>query len=314
MKFGSVKFFKRLIMVVFLLLVLAPAVLAVVFGTMYGREKKRADWLETVNWAMLNGAEWPEDFDDGGEIAQYMQQLPHNFAIKPSFDYQLAYPELYYNRPEQVPDTPGEKICYLTFDDGPSPVTMQVLKTLKDNGIKATFFVTGPGSVENEEALRQAAREGHAIGVHTYSHDYVQIYGSVENYLADFDAMYRRVVEVTGTPPGIFRFAGGSINAYNAHVYDEIIAEMTRRGFTFYDWNASGEDSVQGGASRSAIVENVLNSAAGRDKLVVLLHDRQDNTTTAAALPDIIEALQQQGYRFETLRAEVPPVTYFYPG
>lgn len=134
----------------------------------------------------------------------------------------------------------------------------------------------------------------------------------MDAFLEDFDAMHSRVLALTGHSSGVFRFAGGSINAYNQNLYNELIAEMTRRGFTFYDWNAAANDAVVGGIGRQQVVENVLNSAAGKDKVVVLMHDRQDNASTASALPEIIEALQGQGYRFAPLTADVKPVTYFY--
>ena len=225
------------------ILIILPTILAIIFGVLFGQQKKRADWLEKVNWSLFNNAAIPEEINNADDIAKYFQNRPSEFVITESFEYQLKYPHLYYDRP--VPRAVSEqKICYLTFDDGPSPVTMQVLKILGDYDIKATFFVTGENSVKNESALLAAAQAGHTIGVHTYSHVYQDIYKSVDDYLDDFEKMYSRVLELTGTPPGVFRFPGGSINAYNRDVYQEIVAEMLRRGFTFYDWNVAADDAV----------------------------------------------------------------------
>ncbi len=312
MKFGSVRFFKRLIVVAGIVLVAAPIILAVTFGILFGQQKKRADFLETVNWALLHNAPVPGELQSTDDLAQYFQNMPEEFVIGASFDYQLKYPELYYDRPATVPD--DGKVCYLTFDDGPSPVTLQLLKTLDDYGIKATFFVTGANSEENTDALLAAARAGHTVAVHTYSHDYPEIYQSVNAYLDDFERMHSRILGLTGASSGIFRFAGGSINGYNQAVYEQIIAEMLRRGFTFFDWNVEGGDAVVGGLTREQIVQNVLNGAVGKDKIVVLMHDRHENATTAAALPLIIDELAAQGYRFEVLSAQVPPITYYYRG
>lgn len=310
MKFGSVQFFKRMIVVLLVVLVVLPTVLAITFGVLFGQQRKRADWLETVNWALLNNAAIPEEIQNADDITKYFQNKPEQFAIKSSFDYQIKYPDLYFDRPAATP-VEG-KICYLTFDDGPSPVTLQVLKILEDYGVKATFFVTGENSVENENALLAAAQAGHTVAVHTYSHVYKDIYQSVDAYLDDFELMHSRILALTGTSPGIFRFPGGSINGYNQGVYQPIIAEMVRRGFTFFDWNVAADDAVVGGLGREEIVQNVLNGAAGKDKIVVLMHDRQENATTAAALGPIIEELQAQGYQFAPLTARVQPITYFY--
>lgn len=310
MKFGSVAFFKRLIVAIFIALVLVPLVLAIVFGIRYGKEKERADWLETVNWALLNTGELPDSLKSADEIAQYMQNIPEEVTLGPSFEYQKAYPELYAHRPEAV-ETEG-KVCYLTFDDGPSPVTLQILKTLGDAGIKASFFVTGENSENNPDVLKAVADAGHTIGVHTYSHNYEEVYASVDAFLADFDKMYQKVVEVTGQHPTVFRFPGGSINKYNTRVYKEIIAEMTRRGFVYYDWNAAASDAVAGGINRADVVSNVLETALEYERAVVLMHDAQNNTSTAAALPDIIEQLKAQGYRFEAITPAVLPVTFNY--
>ncbi len=310
MKFGSVKFFKRLIVTGFILVVVVPALLAVVFGVLFVRQRQRADWLETLNWALLNSTELPVALNDAEQLGQYLQNPPPDFQIGPTFPYQKAYPNLYTNRPETRP--PEGKVCYLTFDDGPSLVTQQNLKTLADYGIQATFFVTGQNSEDNPDILAAAAAAGHTVAVHSYSHAYADIYAGPEAFLADFERMYDTIYNITGTRSGIFRFAGGSINVYNSLVYSDIVAEMTRRGFVFYDWNCAASDAVAGGASRADILQNVLNSAAGQDTLVVLMHDRADNVNTAAALPDIIENLAAQGYRFEALSAEVPPVTYYY--
>lgn len=312
MKLGSVQFFKRMIVTVLLVLIIVPTILAILFGVLYSKQKNRADWLETVNWAMMNSAELPEGIETTDDFTKYLQNKPADFVITPSFEYQILYPDLYFTRPSQILEP--EKVCYLTFDDGPSPVTMQILKVLRDYNIKGTFFVTGPNSVENEETLRLAAQEGHTIGVHTWSHEYEEIYQSVDAYLADFEKMQTRVQEVTGTSSGIFRFPGGSINAYNKDTYEQIIAEMIRRGYTFYDWNVAANDAVKGGVPRQEIIDNVVNGAQGKNKIVVLMHDRHENATTAAALPGIIEKLAAQGYTFAPLSAEITPITYFYQG
>ena len=315
MKFASVRFFKRLIVVVYLLLVLLPLAAAIAFGVLYSKEKQRADALQQATLAEIAQLLQENQSGNGGAALPLddlngLAALASAPLAEPSFPYQALYPHLYARRP--LLQTAEENVCYLTFDDGPSATTLKVLEVLEEKGVKATFFVTGKNSQLNEDALRAAAQAGHTIGVHSFSHDYEKIYSSVEEYLADFEQMYTRILDVTGVAPGVFRFPGGSINAYNQKVYTQIVAEMLRRGFVFYDWNAAGGDAVRGGLTQQQVVNNVMQSASGSKRLVVLLHDRAENMSTAAALPAIIDGLQKRGFRFEALDSSVEPITYLY--
>lgn len=301
MEFGSVRFYKRVIVVTTLVLLAVAVFFAILFGVLYAGQKKRADRLEIKLATTPQATSAPEN--------SLPAEQPAPAASSP-VDYQNLYPHLYANPPAQR--TSEAMVCYLTFDDGPSAVTTQILDTLDTYGIKATFFVTGKASVSDEDVLRDITQRGHTIGVHSYSHDYNAIYASPDAYLADFESMHRRIVEVTGDAPTLFRFPGGSTNAYNFETRDEIIAEMERRGFTFFDWNAAGNDAVAGGLSAAEISGNALASSGGRDRVVLLLHDRADNATTAQALPAVIEGMWARGYRFEPLTNEVEPVTYYY--
>lgn len=308
MKIGSVKFFKVLILAVLALSILVPLVFAIIFGYLYYSQKKLVYIQdENFNQGTLSSefAGNPDNFD--GQHGNYTDILGSS-----AFGYQQLYPDLYtgfsgdWNKKTDV--------CYLTFDDGPSAATLKILDVLDEFDIKATFFVTGKASEANPEILKKISDKGHCIGVHSYSHDYKQIYASVDGFLEDFNRMHNCITDITGVPPEIFRFAGGSVNAFNQKIYPQLVAEMLRRGFVFYDWNAAANDAVNGGISRSNIVENVLSSAAGLDRIIVLMHDRPDNMVTAEALPDIIQELQKQGYKFDKLTNEVEPVTYYYDG
>ena len=224
-------------------------------------------------------------------------------------EYQALYPDLYVEAPEAQYAASG-KVVYLTFDDGPSAVTDSILKTLDKYGIKATFFVVPDGSAASNARLKAIADAGHTIGIHTTSHVYTTIYASVEAYLKDFELAFRRVEAATGIRCEIFRFPGGSVNSYNRGVYQPIIAEMLRRGFTYYDWNASNDDSA-GQTTVSGIVNRAIETTTA-NRAILLCHDAPARTATATALPTIIEKLQAKGYRFEKLDKTVLPVTFAY--
>lgn len=227
-------------------------------------------------------------------------------------EYTKLYPDMYVeNKPAAFREEEGT--IYLTFDDGPSKRTPEVLDILKKYNIKATFFVCGGTSDDAKAMMKRVVDEGHTIAIHSISHDYKKIYADVESYLADFYETYTCVYEATGVKPEIFRFPGGSINNYNRFTYQQIIAEMTRRGFVYYDWDVSGEDAVKG-ADQASIYSNIMNyiSTDGNDRAIVLLHDAADKEDTVAVLPDVIQKLIGYGYKLDKLDNSVKPITFGY--
>lgn len=222
--------------------------------------------------------------------------------------YQSAFPELYSEPP--VLNNPEEKMAYLTFDDGPSARTLEILDILKEHEVKATFFVVTKNC--NPEILRRIVDEGHAIGIHSHSHRYTEIYRSVEDYLVDFQKAYDVIYQATSLRPAIFRFPGGSVNSYNRGIYQELIAEMLRRGFVYYDWNISTLDTVPG-ISPEKIVHHVVSSINGQDSLFILAHDTEDKKNLVKALPEIINLIKANGYAFDKIENSVQPVVFAYP-
>lgn len=195
----------------------------------------------------------------------------------------------------------SKKIAYLTFDDGPSEVTPKILEALREQGIKATFFLIGNAiTKENEELVKEMAQEGHTIGIHTYCHEKNKIYCSAQAYLEDFNKAYKRIYEVTGIKPKIFRFPWGSANNYLAKISNPVIHELESRGFTYFDWNVSAEDSV-GTPTKASILNNIKKDYRRYDNPVILMHDSSINELTANTLPEIIEIIKAGGYTFDTL-------------
>ncbi len=220
------------------------------------------------------------------------------------------YPELYASKPASNEEkTEPEKAVYITFDDGPSAVTEEILEILSEEGIKATFFVIGPNGENTDRRLLRIYEEGHTIGVHSWSHEYSEIYTSVDSFLKDFSVDREWIYSVTGEYCDIFRFPGGSGNsAADKYVMNDIAEEMERRGFVWYDWNADGEDSIHKYISAWEIAQNVFESAEGKDKVVVLLHDSSTRKTTPEALRLIIQKFKDMGYEFGVLTDMAEPI------
>lgn len=226
--------------------------------------------------------------------------------------YQDLYPELY-AQPHQWNSLFQDKAAYLTFDDGPSARTPEVLEILDRYGVKGTFFVVGSDTEQARQWMRDIVAAGHTIGVHSYTHDYEKVYSSVEAYLDDFAQIYDLIRDATGVAPQIFRFPGGSINAYNGQIYQEIVSEMTRRGFVYYDWNRMTGDAVRRTPSAAVLAQNALSDIKSASRIILLAHDSKRYTNMVAALPSIIEGYQAAGFTLEALTPEVRPIIYAYP-
>ena len=198
------------------------------------------------------------------------------------------------------------KTLYLTFDDGPSEEnTPRVLEVLRKRNIKATFFLVGENVERHPEIARKIAAEGHTIGIHCYSHSYSDLYESAESYMEDFERARRAVYQATGVDARIFRFPGGSVNNYNQKVYTEIISEMTKKGYTYYDWNASLEDAVKE-PSPEKLLSNGVQTTLGRNKVILLAHDVVYDTGTI--LDELLDSLPE--YEIKPLSEDVEPIHF----
>jgi len=296
MYFGSVQFFKHLIVTVVLLLIFGLTISTISLAVINKSYKEHISALR---------AELREDTT----VLAQSNAVEESKEISLSIEYQKMYPDMYASLAAETKSVP--KTVYLTFDDGPSSRTVEILDILKKEDIKATFFIIGKEGNRQKELLKRIADEGHTLGIHTYSHIYDSIYESVESFLEDFSKTYHLIYDTTGVKPDVFRFPGGSVNTYNALYYKEIIAEMTRRGFTYYDWNASSGDAVPK-ATANTVLTNTIQSSAGKDRVILLMHDSLGKSYTVAALPGIIEYFKEQGYKFDRLTNDVTPIAFNY--
>ena len=208
---------------------------------------------------------------------------------------------------QPIPAT-GDKVVYLTFDDGPSAYTQRLLDILDKYGVKATFFVTG-ANPSYYDMIGEAHRRGHTIAIHTYSHVYSDIYSSVDNYLADFNKIKDIVVAQTGEEPWLFRFPGGTSNTvsrkYCSGIMTTLAHEMLSRGFVYCDWNVSSGDA-SGSPTEQSVINNVINGISGKTMSVVLQHDIK--ACSVDAVDDIIEWGINHGYTFKAMEKDTPVV------
>ncbi|WP_305204557.1 polysaccharide deacetylase family protein [Dubosiella newyorkensis] len=193
----------------------------------------------------------------------------------------------------------GKKVVYLTFDDGPSENTAKILDILDKYNAKATFFVTG-NHPEYNKYMKRAAKEGHTIGLHTYTHNYSQLYSSEEAYFDDLQQISDMVEDVTGKKSKVIRFPGGSSNMISANYVDGLMTTLTQKvqeqGYQYFDWNVDSTDASGNGVPVSQLVENA--TASDDQYINILMHDTDAKDTTVEALPEIIKYYKDKGYVF----------------
>ncbi len=180
---------------------------------------------------------------------------------------------------------------YLTFDDGPSIYTQDILEILDRYDVKATFFVVGKESDAEKEALTMIVEGGHTLGMHSFSHKYAEIYQSVEDFANDFVKLQSYLYEVTGVESMVYRFPGGSSNTVSDIDMWEFANYLESQNVQFYDWNISSGDAAKTLLSVDTLVRNCTSGIEENETSIILMHDSADKSTTVEALPIIIEKI-----------------------
>ncbi len=184
---------------------------------------------------------------------------------------------------------------YLTFDDGPSKNTEEILKILDDYGVKATFFVQGRDDEKSRELMKRIVDEGHTIGMHSYTHSYSDIYSSLEAFVSDTERIRQLIIDATGQDTRFYRFPGGSSNSLVGGEMYDYINYLNENDITYFDWNVASNDASVKPLPSDTIVENVMNDVVKYKTSVVLFHDGDSRDTTVSALPTIIEKCRSEG-------------------
>ena len=181
---------------------------------------------------------------------------------------------------------------YLTFDDGPSSNTDNILDILDTYGVKATFFVTGKEGAKAEASYRRIVEEGHTLGMHSYTHDYSVIYASEEVFMEDMEKLQRYLYDVTGVQSTYIRFPGGSSNKVSDVDMRLLITDVHEAGMEYFDWNVSSQDASSKPLTKEEILDNCLNSIERFQNCIILMHDAGSKDSTVEALPELIEHIQ----------------------
>lgn len=199
----------------------------------------------------------------------------------------------------------GEKVVYLTFDDGPDPEnTPVILDILKSQGIKATFFVVGNQAEKYPDILRRIYQDGHAIGNHSYNHVYRELYQSSNTYVSQLRQTDEIVKKVIGVRPRISRAPGGSAGSFTKEYWEK----LKKLGYIEVGWNISSGDASSAKAGR--ITNNIITQMDNKNlwsHAIVLMHDGRGHAETVKALPDIVKFYKDRQFEFRVINFETPP-------
>lgn len=194
---------------------------------------------------------------------------------------------------EEQTETVQTRKVYLTFDDGPSSNTDDILDILAAYDVKATFFVVGKEGQWAEKAYRRIVAEGHTLGMHSYTHEYSTVYASEEAFTEDLNRLRDYLREVTGVECAYYRFPGGSSNRVSDMDMHVLIDCLYEQEITYFDWNVSSQDASNPVPDADTILQNCLEGIAKHHgTVVVLMHDAASKGSTVEALPALIEAVQ----------------------
>lgn len=285
MYFGSVKFFKNMILVVVILAIGISAAFAIYYHH---------------QWQQAQVSSVESAVSGGNGFYPAVQTDP--------IDYQSLYPDFYAPQPYNATDRQGNTV-YLTFDGALSSNTADILDILAEKKVTATFFLSGTTDTVNVDSLKEIAAAGHTIGMASWSGDYPTLYSSVAAYLADAYQLFTYIRDDLGITPTVFRFPGGSINSYNAGFYQELIAEMIRRGFVPYDWNINIAD-MNSSYTAQTRVDTVMDCMNALDRAILLL---RSDASAVEFLPMLIDRLQEANYTCAALQSTTKPVLFAYP-
>ncbi|MBO3445344.1 polysaccharide deacetylase family protein [Clostridium sp. CCUG 7971] len=209
-----------------------------------------------------------------------------------------------YEATSQIHKGPGpspKKIAYITIDDGPSKYTNEILKTLKKNDIKATFFMIEGNMKNHKEEVKNVQKEGHSVGFHSVSHDIKQLYKSPETTLNEFETCNNTFYDITGDVSKLIRLPYGS----KPYMPDGSHDILDQNGYLMWDWNLDTEDWR---ATTDKIVSNVLYYGRDRQHLVILMHEKEQ---TVKALDGMIKILKERGYTILPIKEYMKPMNFW---
>ena len=196
------------------------------------------------------------------------------------------------------------KRVFLTFDDGPSKtVTPLILDLLKQENIKATFFLLGSRVELNPDIVKREYDEGHYIANHGYSHNYTSIYQTPQSVVDEFNATELAIKNALNNQEYnsfLFRYPGGMPGGKHAQLKLEAAQILEQNGVAHLDWNALTSDAA-GAKTSEEMLQNAISTIGEKNSVVILMHDAGDKILTYEMLPNLISYLRENGYEYKNM-------------
>lgn len=197
----------------------------------------------------------------------------------------------------------SEKVAYLTFDDGPTEsVTPKILDILKEENVKATFFVIGKYVEHHPDIVKRCFDEGHFIANHGYDHNNKTLYRNDSSFISEIqktDYAIGKAIGIEDYCSHVFRFPNGFMSPNNKTQKKHATKLLSEMNYTYVDWNCLTKDSERK-LSKNQLLSNLKKSAKNKGTLIVLMHDTKDVNDSSLVLKDSIDYLRSQDYTFKT--------------
>lgn len=307
---------KRLIIIVFLIVCAVPVLFCLFLMVKMNSMEKKLDELSVkIGLRQHSSADMAENEDNSVDMLELEQDAYDDLGKNTeSANAPLALTDSDKQEDATGSNSKQQKAAqkvYLTFDDGPSIYTDEILDILKANDVKATFFV-----VYNEDEsvwpyYKRIVDEGHTIGMHSYSHVYDTIYASREAFEEDVSLIHDFIQEQTGVDSVYYRFPGGSSNSVSGVDIQELMEYLYSRDITYFDWNSLSGDAVNMQLSASELNDTIMGYVRNNSgDSVVLMHDLRNNHATVEGLQDLIDTLKEEGYEICPIDENTTPVQH----
>lgn len=285
---SRVKFLKRFILTVLFLAILVPIIICIMLMVRMNRLESEVTDLRNQLQTRTENNTLEESNLTEMEQSAYQETVMAETAAAKQLDNQSQVVTTVSEN-----GTITERKVYLTFDDGPSIYTDEILDILANYNVKATFFVVGKEDQALLPMYKRIVEEGHTLAMHSYSHKYEEIYASAESFVTDFRKLQDFLYENTGVRTVFYRFPGGSSNTVSSVPVEELLSSLSENQITYFDWNISSKDASTSFVGAREIANNVLANLESYSTPMILFHDAADKRTTVEALPIIIEQIQK---------------------
>lgn len=320
---------KKLIVVAIACAILIPIILCIILLIRVGRLEEKLEKLEAAREQILTAEQVSEEYlaviaPEEEQVETELVQIPENEAegempapeaeLTDTQDEDASISETEDREDVLTESGEGMREVYLTFDDGPSSQTEHILEILAEYDVKATFFVVGKTDSNSIEMYQRIIEEGHTLAMHSYSHEYAEIYASADAFREDLYKLRDYLYGITGKMCSIYRFPGGSSNRVSRVDIQELIAVLQEEEISYFDWNISSQDASPTMLSVQQILTNCTAQLESYERVVILLHDAADKRTTVEALPLlIVEILELEDTVLLPITDETVPVQHRTP-